>query len=109
MIHVMNGADVVRASQVAAEQLQKRAQALGPAGRERNDDRQLRDLTQRAEDVLQRPLAYFRRVGEQFPQLVDLVALDAHVCRGCVRCHGCRSLSAVFRSHCRDVRGPSSR
>ena len=42
----MDGADVVRAGQVTAEQLQERPQPLGSPGGKGNDDGQFRDLAQ---------------------------------------------------------------
>ena len=119
--HVVEGADLVRAVEVAVQQLQERAQPLGSAGRERDDDGQLRDLAQAAADpagalhrrrrlrhlrrqlsehALQRLLPHLRRVGEQLPQLLDLLlgGLVLVPARSLSRCCVAMTVSAPSRS-----------
>src|SRR5271165_1353295 len=91
----MDGAYVVCASKVTAQQAQERAQSLGSAGGKRNEKGQLGDLAktdagptralhrrrrrlrdlrlQVVDDVLQRLSPDFRGVREQFAQLLDLL------------------------------------
>ena len=95
-----------RRARVALQQLQQRAQTLGAAGCERDDDVSSETLPRRApvrpalsiaggksdvcdlslvKRVLQRLFAELRRVGEKLPELLDLfldVVLGSARCRG---------------------------
>jgi hypothetical protein len=97
----MDGAHLVGELEVALQRLQQAAKSLRSAVREREDQGELRDPTltsagsagalraggrrqltsERGEVLLQRHPAQLRRVGEQLPQLLDLL-LDGLVLLG---------------------------
>jgi hypothetical protein len=115
-------AHLVSFIEVAAQQTQKPAQALGAARRERHDNRQLRDLPEPGADAasaldgggrrfrhlrfdlpqrgLQRLFPELRRVGEQLTQLPDLLRAGLVLFRfgrcHCFRTHDCVLLRFTF-------------